>query len=156
MYVAFDPGKVTGWAIFKDDGSVNTIGQATIEELITLVEKLVLDNLSEPILAVVYEDFIIFKHKAKYLAGSRVEASQAIGIIKGLAQRTGAELVMQGSDIKPMAQRWTQIKPPADHAESHKIDAFNHGAYYLINKGIRKTALEEEIEAAKKVVLGEV
>jgi hypothetical protein len=55
---------------------------------------------------------------------------------------------MQGSDIKPMAEKFTQVKPPSDHAESHKIDAFNHGAYYLINKGIRKTALEEEAERA--------
>lgn len=153
-YLAFDPGKITGWAVFNDDGSVRSMGQATIDELIDLcVEWAALD---EPIRAVIYEDFVVFKHKAKFLAGSRMEASQAIGIIKGLARTTKTELVMQGSDIKPMAQRWTQIKPPADHAESHKIDAFNHGAYYLINKGIRKTALEEEIEAAKKVVLGEV
>jgi hypothetical protein len=149
MYIAYDPGKMTGWASFDDDGKVIAMGQVTIEELIDQVEVLVNSRLALPIKAVIYEDFIIFKHKAKFLTGSRVEASQAIGIIKGLAQRTGAELIMQGSDIKPMAQKFTQIFPPSDHAESHKIDAFNHGAYYLINKGIRKTALEEEVERAK-------
>ena len=145
MYIAFDPGKTTGWAVFDNDGTIIEMGQASIEQLIDFCERRVIDHTNyEPIKAVIYEDFIIFKHKAKYLTGSRVEASQAIGIIKGLAQRTGAELVMQGSDIKPMAEKFTQIKPPSNHDESHKIDAFNHGAYYLINKGIRKTALEEE------------
>jgi hypothetical protein len=144
MYIAFDPGKVTGWATFDDNGDVRHMGQATIEELIGFVEDLVIAKDTHPIKVVIYEDFIIFKHKAKYLTGSRVEASQAIGIIKGLAQRVGAELIMQGSDIKPIAQKWTQIRPPSDHSQSHKIDAFNHGAYYLINKGIRKTALEQE------------
>jgi hypothetical protein len=148
MYIAFDPGKMTGWATFNNDGSVLAMGQVTIEELITLVDQLVLNNDLVLIKAVIYEDFIIFKHKARHLVGSRVEASQAIGIIKSLAQRTGAELVMQGSDIKPMAQKFTQIYPVGSHSESHKIDAFNHGAWYLINKGIRKTALEEEVEGA--------
>src|SRR4051794_14244499 len=101
-YLAFDPGKITGWAVFNDDGSVRSMGQATIDELIDLcVEWAALD---EPIRAVIYEDFVVFKHKAKFLAGSRMEASQAIGIIKGLARTTKTELVMQGSDIKPMAQ----------------------------------------------------
>jgi len=144
MYIAFDPGKMTGWATFWNDGSVANMGQVNIEQLIDYVEMLVSQNEIDPLKAVIYEDFIVFKHKAKFMTGSRMETSQAIGIIKGLARRTGATLVMQGSDIKPVAQKFTQIFPPADHAQSHQIDAFNHGAYYLINKGIRKTALEEE------------
>lgn len=152
MYLSFDPGKVTGWAKFTDDGEVAASGQADLDTLIDLCTEWAITE--EKIIAVIYEEFVVFKHKAKHFAGSRMEASQAIGIIKGLARRTGADLVVQGSDIKPMAQRFTQVKPPSDHAQSHWVDAFNHGAYYLINQGIRKTALEEQIEAAKKELLG--
>lgn len=143
MYLAFDPGKITGWAVFTNTGDILEMGQATIEELIDLCEGW-LENGDLGIDGVIYEDFIVFRHKAQKLAGSRMEASQAIGIIKGLAKRAGVTPVRQGSDIKPIAEKLTQIKPPSDHSQSHQIDAFNHGAYYLIRQGIRKTALEEE------------
>ena len=142
IYLSFDPGKTTGWAMFTPEGDGISFGQLTIEELI--------DKCREwehaKIIAVIYEDFIIFKHKAQKQAGSRVEAAQAIGIIKGLAQHTGAELIRQGSDIKPMAQKWTQLKPVGRHADNHWVDAFNHGAFYLIKQGIRKTYLEAQSE----------
>lgn len=144
MYLSFDPGKVTGWARFNNQGKVLEMGQVSLEELVECVE-LLLDqhNVDDPIEAVIYEDFVVFKHKAQKMAGSRMEASQAIGLIKGLAQRAGCKIVKQNSSIKPIAERWTQVKPPSDHAQSHQIDAYNHGKYYLINEGICKSALEE-------------
>lgn len=142
MYLSFDPGKTTGWALFDDVGQVMSTGQDTIEQLIAHCE----EWRKYALKAIIYEDFVIFKHKAAKMAGSRMEASQAIGIIKGLAQYNNVELVRQGSDIKPIAQKWTQIKPPSDHSKSHWVDAFNHGAYYLIQHKIRKSALEMEQE----------
>ena len=141
MYLAFDPGKVTGWARFDEAGEVQEMGQLTLEELVPSIESWL--DTEDSIEAVIYEDFIVFRHKAQKMAGSRMEASQAIGLIKGLAQRAGCKIVKQNSSIKPIAERWTQVKPPSDHSQSHQIDAYNHGKYYLINEGICKSALEE-------------
>lgn len=141
IYLAFDPGKTTGWAMFEENGNGISFGHVTLDELIEKCRAWETEN----VIAVIYEDFVIFKHKAQKLAGSRVEASQAIGIIKSLIAHTGAEAIRQGSDIKPMAEKWTQLSTKGlPHSETHWRDAFNHGAYYLINQGIRKTALEAE------------
>lgn len=143
FYLSFDPGKTTGWAMFDGQGAIIKYGQASLEELIDLTaewEKM-------PITAIIYESFVLFKHKARQQTGSKMEASQAIGIIKTLARKTDAQLVEQDPTIKSIAQKWTQLKPIGDHAQSHWVDAFNHGAYWLIRQSIRKTALEIAQEA---------
>jgi hypothetical protein len=146
MYLlSFDPGKTTGWCSFDATGNAIEWGQVSLDELMAMCDKWE----EECPAIVVYEDWLLFKHKAQKMAGSRMESSQAIGIIKNLARKCEAELVVQGSDIKPTAEKFTQMKAPSNHAESHWVDAFNHGAYYLINKGIRKTYLEMEQESKK-------
>lgn len=140
MYLAFDPGETTGWALFNDDGSINGWGQLTEEQLqykLDLWEH-------EPIDVVICEGFIIFRHKARKFAGNRMVTIQIIGMIKRFAHKICAKYVEQDADILPMAQMKTQVKMPSNHAESHKVSAFNHGAWYLIQQGIRKSALEEE------------
>lgn len=139
-YLAFDPGETTGAAVFDQNGEVMRLAQLKFDELVEFLE----NYADAPIIVVVCEQFKLFKHKAKSFAGSRMETSQAEGVIRGFASRLGAEFVLQAPDRKPIAQRWTQIFPPSDHALSHQVDAFNHGAYYLINKGVRKSYLEEQ------------
>ena len=139
MYLAIDPGEVTGWCTFNSDGTINEWGQADMEE----IHKKIAEWEQIKFTAVVCEGFIIFKHKAKKFAGNRMLTIQVIGMIKSLAHRIGATYVEQDSSILPIAQKHTQIFLPANHAESHKFSAFNHGAEYLIRQGIRKTALEE-------------
>ncbi len=141
MYLAFDPGGTTGWCSFNDEGETTGYGQLSLDELAAKVDEWA----NEPIHTVIYETFVLFGHKAKRQTGSDMPASQAIGIIKTLIHRLGSPTVIrQDPSIKNMAQKWTQMKPPSNHAESHWVDAFNHGAYYLINKGVRKTYLEME------------
>lgn len=143
FYLAFDPGKTTGWAMFDGNGQIIQYGQASLDELIDLTEEWAR---VWPISTIIYESFVLFRHKARQQTGSKMEASQAIGIIKTLARKTDATLVEQDPTIKSLAQKWTQLKPIGDHAQSHWVDAFNHGAYWLIRQGIRKTALEMEQE----------
>lgn len=143
FYLSFDPGKTTGWAMFDGNGQIIQYGQASLDELIDLTEEWAR---VWPISTIIYESFVLFRHKARQQTGSKMEASQAIGIIKTLARKTDATLVEQDPTIKSLAQKWTQLKPIGDHAHSHWVDAFNHGAYWLIRQGIRKTALEMEQE----------
>lgn len=138
MYLAFDPGKTTGWASFDSKGDITGFGQVSLDELMSLSDVWA----GETIEKIICEDFKLFRSKAKQQAGSRMEASQAIGIIKNLARLANTEIVMQDPTIKGIAVKLTEVKPSGSHDESHWVDAFNHGAYWLIGQGIRKTALQ--------------
>lgn len=148
MLLAFDPGETTGWASFSEQGEPTGNGQVSIVELIDLVERF--KESEEPISIIIYEDFKLYKHKASRQVGSRMPASQAIGIIRTLIRVTGAKEVTQMSDILSTAQKWTQVFPPGAHADSHRYDAYNHGMYYLIKEGRAKTALERKHDAMRK------
>ena len=138
---AFDPGLTTGYVIFDNDKPFK-YGQVKFLELVTLVESLPTPDV------VVYENFELFKHKAKQQIGSKFETVQAIGIIISWCKRNGADLIEQRPTIKPIAQKWTGMVPTGSHnTNSHWIDAYNHGMYYLCRQGIAKTLLEQEHEA---------
>jgi len=151
MYLSYDPGRTTGWARFTDDGEAAGYGQLTMDELLAHVENMILLHNDDPIKVLIVEDFVLFGHKAQQQTGSRMEASQVIGILRTLAERTGAEFFLQPSNIKSLAEKWTQLSPKGMvHSKTHWIDAFNHGAYYLIKQGIRKTELERENDNKSK------
>lgn len=148
MYLAYDPGKTTGFTRFNNEGEPETYGQLSLEELMDHVDLMLHRHDSDPLKAVIYEQFAVYRHKAQKLTGSKMEVAQAIGIIKKLAKDTGATLVVQDASIKSVAEKWTQVSAKGlSHDKTHWIDAFNHGAYYLINQGIRKTQLEKSNEA---------
>lgn len=139
MYLAIDPGGTNGWATFSAEGNVTGLGQVSLEDLPEFMEAL-----SPVPHTIIYEDFRLLKKKALQQSGSNMPASQGIGVIKSYAKRHNCFTVEQPASIKPDAQRFTQVRPPSNHANSHQIDAYNHGMYYLIKKGVAKTALEEE------------
>lgn len=151
MYLAYDPGKTTGWARFDDTGNAQEYGQLSMDELLAHVENMKLLSRDDPLHVVIVEEFKLFGHKARHQVGSQMEASQAIGILRTLAQATNAEFHLQPPTIKSMAEKWTQLSAKGRaHKNSHWIDAYNHGAYYLIKQGIKKTALEVENDNQSK------
>lgn len=143
--LALDPGKTTGWAIFDGGGQVVDYGQENMDDLITL-ERLFDEH---EISHIVVEDFKLFRHRASKQVGSRMEAPQVIGIAFAWSKKHNCEFIKQDPAIKPTAQKWSQLKPPSNHAQSHWVDAFNHGFYWLVLNKLRKTALEEELEREK-------
>lgn len=145
MYLAFDPGQTTGWCKFDNNGEAVEWGQDNFTELMDHCNEWAKEEWD----VIIYEDFKLFKHKARQQSGSRMPASQAIGIIKTLIHNTKAIAIVQDSSIKPIAEKWTNMKAPGDHSQSHWVDAFNHGAFWLINEGIRKSYLEREQEYGK-------
>lgn len=136
-YLSFDPGETSGWAKFNEHGDLEDKGQESFETLCRF-----LDAYSEPVKIVICEDFRIRRNKAKKFIGNRMETIQALGAIRAFAMRHNAEFILQDSGIKTIAERWTGVKPQGPHAQSHWVDAFSHGAYYLIREGIRKHGLE--------------
>ena len=139
MYLAFDPGETTGWASFSNDGNIADKGQLNFNDLCSF-----LDNYCFPIEAVICEDFRIKRQKAKAFIGNRMETIQAIGAIRAFASRQKVPYILQDSGIKSIAEKWTGVSTKGlPHSQTHWIDAFNHGAYYLVRQGIRKTRLED-------------
>lgn len=138
--LAFDPGDTTGVCEFNERGQVLRLFQLSFDDLLKF-----LNDYPGPVMQVVCEDFILFRKKARQQSGSKMKASQAIGMIKAFALRKEAPLAMQGSDIKPMAMKFSQIKMPSNHSESHQYDAFLHGYYWLVKNGMIKTRLQEQI-----------
>lgn len=70
-------------------------------------------------------------------------APKAIGIIETYADIWKAEVVKQPSHIKATAEKLTGVRTVDENGkklpkpQTHVIDAYNHGEYYLIGKGIR-------------------
>jgi hypothetical protein len=141
-YVAFDPGETTGVAVFDEFGDVIRYWQIyTLGALLEFLETV--DQCSDFIV----EDFKIFGHKAKSQIGSRGPAQQAIGVIQAHCQKHPKKNIwLQPASVKSIAAKWTQVKVPTNHANSHQVDAYLHGSYFLIRRGIKKTALELELE----------
>lgn len=143
-YVAFDPGLHTGWAIWDVEG--NFLDMGTTHTYEDLHEKLA--SLPASIKIVIIEDFTLWSRKAKQQAGSKMPAPKAIGQIETFARIWGAQIVKQDSAIKPIAEKWTgqftknpRTGKPIPKIQTHVLDAFNHGEYYLIINKIKEIDL---------------
>jgi len=142
-YLAIDPGHTSGWATFNNEGGVTGAGQIKgMPEMHAFLSKL-----TPPPKVVIIENFRLFAHKAAQQSGSSLETVQVIGLIKSMCYGWQAEVVEQAPSIKPIAEKWSGIKPKGSHDKSHKVDAYNHGIYYLVqNKIVDIMSLLEGID----------
>lgn len=136
ILVSFDPGKTTGVAVFVD-GAVTEFFDVKIEDMPFWFRQLEVDYKDKPV-TIVYENFKLFKWKSQQQSGSTMEASQVIGQIKAAAAFNKWDIYDQSPQIKPIAQKWSKAVPPSNHKLSHSIDAYNHGYYWLVSKGMKK------------------
>lgn len=140
---AFDPGDTTGWARLNyEDGELRESGSVPFKEMCTFLWNRQWDLENVPV--VVCEDWRLFGNKAVKMVGSDFKAIQVIGMIRYWINPypEGIEFVLQPPSIKPIAERFSGIKPTGTHDKSHHIDAMNHGVYYLKSIGHYQTALE--------------
>lgn len=145
-YLAVDPGVHTGWAIWDEQGKFLSMG--TTHSYEELHDKL--ESIPSTIKVVIIEDFTLWAHKAREQAGSEMPAPKAIGQIETFARLWRAKIIKQDSSIKPIAERMTgqhtvhpvTKKPLMAKTQTHVIDAFNHGEYYLIKNGIKQIDLK--------------
>lgn len=132
-----DPGDTTGLALWTLDGELIWTTEKSLEEL----ESWVLD-LDIVLSIVIYEDFRLFRHKAAQQTGSRFGASQAIGMLKVLANRNSAKKVRQNSNILRIAGMHAGVKLPKGHIKD-SVSAYLHGFYYFESVGIRVPILQD-------------
>lgn len=130
-YLALDPGKTTGYAIFNSSGEVQIIGIKSIEEVSEWLE-----GLSDDITTCIYEGYRVFPHIShKY---SEVDTIKVIGMIVSWGTRRKIKMVKQFSHQKIDGYKLLGIKPPKKKRDEHQYDAVAHGVLYLVKVGIRK------------------
>lgn len=139
---SFDPGETTGWALFNySTGDLIDKGQVKFDDIFNWLLDMQ-GHLPETVIVPV-EDFRLLGSKAVAQTGSRFETVQVIGAIRLWLAPYRIEMFLQPASIKPIAQGWTGLKPTGAHNKnSHWVDAYNHGAYYLRSVGHYTTALE--------------
>lgn len=149
MYPSFDPGPVTGVARFNNRYECINIDQIDLDILTEYLENI-------PTLTVtlaIMEEYRQLPHRYKALTnrkGNKLEVAKAEGIIESWCKRKGIHLVKQNAQVLPIAEKWTQLKLPSNHAYSHGPAARLHGEYYFISKGMKKTILQQEVEREGK------
>lgn len=136
VLLAVDPGRTNGVSIFRD-GKVVSIDQVHLDNLPAFLSDFK-ENYDFDNIVIVYENFKLFKGRAIQQSGSSMEASQAIGQLKMLAAQNNWKIYDQPPNIKAIAQKWSGSVPPKNHSQSHQIDAYNHGVYWLVKNNMRR------------------
>lgn len=130
---AFDPGETTGWSVFNRLGQQSDYGQAKGRDVLYIVLKQI-----GPVPYVVIEDYRLFQHKALQQSGSKLETVRVIGALESWANSHKSRVTLQPANIKSIAQMWSGVVPKGAHKNSHHVDAFNHGYYFLQKEGFIK------------------
>lgn len=138
--ISVDPGDTTGLALWRSDGTFVEEMQLSLDELIDWCQKIGgYGNVS----TIIIEDYRLLKHKSVQQSGSRFIASQAIGVLKALARKKGAKVVLQRPDVLVVAALHSGRKRPSNHKVSHSVDAYNHGFYWFVAQNILKPVLQQ-------------
>lgn len=130
-YLAVDPGKSNGVAVFNDAAQLVFMGVIQEAEF----SRWLADLKFTPKVAIV-EDFVLYPHKAKDQTYSNMVAVRMIGRMEYWAHINNVELVKQPAHLKSMGYRYLGEKPAKNQ---HAKDALVHGLYYLIRHGIMST-----------------
>jgi hypothetical protein len=129
-YMAFDPGKVTGFATFAENGMPVEMGH--IPDWNVGVARFVNTPVfkSNPPKVVICEAYQI-RGRGQTVNSDAIRTRSVISIIKNFAAASEARLIMQQASILPIAAKFSGMEMPRDHSLSHQISAFNHGWYRL-------------------------
>ena len=131
-YLALDPGETTGWASFNTDGTPKDFGQVKGRiEVYTLLQEV------QPKVLIV-EDFMLFPWKSKDQAFSSFEAVRVIGAVEFWAWAKKSVFVLQKPNVKDIGYMWAGVSKAKSHKDSHQLDAYVHGVYFLQKTGILK------------------
>lgn len=133
-YLAIDPGDVSGFATFNDNGDLLDMGQVDEKEYYEWVRNIINDSL----LHVIVEDYKVMAHKAKAHSWSRIPTIKKIGAVESACDLHGVKYTLQLNTVKPTGYAWGGIQPASNHNISHQLDAYAHGVYFLQQNGIRQ------------------
>lgn len=131
VLLAVDPGKDTGWYLFKD-GMPAKGGIA--RGLTAFLDAL--DDIEIPDV-VVMEKYRLWVWKALQQSGSKMEVAQAEGAVETYVHVHKILIVEQSPQILPIAKMWSRVDHNAgSHRFSHDKAAHNHGFYWLVSQNM--------------------
>lgn len=130
MIVSIDPGDTVGVCTWSQEGELRSKFKLSLEEFITWCD----DWALQPVQVVVIEDFTLRGHQAYRQRGSKLKASQGIGIAKAFAKRVGAKVVLQQPSILNIAAMHTGTKIVQHYDDD--VSAYLHGYWYFESVGI--------------------
>jgi hypothetical protein len=138
MILAVDPGDTSGFALFAADGLLINKWQSNFDNSLEFLSPLT--NLK----TIVVEDYRLRAGKQAQQTGSRFQAVQMIGALKYHAKLHGMAFELASVQAKTLGAMFSGVKPPSNHKESHEIDAYNVGIYWLVdNKIIEPPSLKD-------------
>lgn len=144
--LAFDPGVDTGIAYMDED---HTYWMGDTKDIHAYFRKI--DLSKTPVDVIVYEEYFVRAEQA-YQNTGRNYTVEVIGAIAGFASQHGIKVVSYPTKLKTTQSKMTQVFPKkATKKISHRLDAYNHGRYYLIKECGAPTALEIEMKAKGKI-----
>lgn len=148
LALGIDPGETAGFCLMEVDkeNPINTkpleLGQFRHEDFEDWAKKYIADR--DGLELVVIEDYRVYKQYAGRHAGDRLITARMLGKVETLCASLGITYIEQMADVLPIAQKWTQMKMPKNHAVSHQISALNHVRFYLIKNKMDLSALARE------------
>lgn len=153
MFISIDPGKNVGAASFHPDGTDYNKTSMDEKEFRVFLRRLVSMAGSQPDLNIVFimEDFKLRFDKAIDQTGSNMPASRIIGAVQMVDEilQRQSSIVLQQPGILHTALKWAGYSKLANKPRSYhvpdEISAYSHGVYYLINKGLRKHPIFDEV-----------
>lgn len=152
VYVAFDPGKTTGVAVWDESGKAILVGcELNEDDLDNYLDNLV----PETVKLFIIEEYRIYSSVPHI--GSKVETVQVIGQLKAYARKHNIKTIEVPADRKEIAAKWAQVSLPK--GKTHLPDwkaAYLIGYYYLHREGvIEPSVLKDETIPNKKNILGQ-
>lgn len=130
MKISIDPGDTVGVATWNENGQLIWKSKMSLDEFIEWCDTYPDRDVS----TVIVEDFTLRGHQAYRQRGSKLKASQGLGVAKAFAKRVRAKLVVQQPTILNIAAMHTGTKIVSHYSDD--VSAFLHGYYYFESIGI--------------------
>lgn len=138
VILSIDPGDTTGVATWTELGECVRTEEMDLDTVLSTLSKLRGSGISK----IVYEDFLLYQHKAQQQTGSRFVASQVIGAIKLSAYMNRITLIRQPAGILRVTGMHARLTLPKGHIPD-RMSAYLHGFHYFESLGMTPTQLRE-------------
>ena|SRR6059058_3238962 len=140
--LSWDPGQTTGWC-YQNPQKILSFGETT--DLKTFLKEW--DLKAQPVDYVVVEGYRIRQGTVSMNVGIPLVTVENIGRIKYWSELNDIPVQEYLPDKKPTQWKATGVKvdKSVPKNQTHRLDAFNHGRFFLIEKKLAPTALEEQM-----------
>ena len=151
--LSLDPGGTTGWAYFKNLEMI-TCGQLDTNEVGQSFEEIQKLCQQYSIFELVYEDYRVYKWKAKQHAGSQLHTTRVIGAIESVCHVNNIGWINQPANV---AKGFCTDKRLKDwglwiEGQKHARDAIRHACYYILFGGRDKWHQKAQTQKNQKTV----